>query len=119
MIWSPHRGLSRSHVAWSSELPAPVMSCRNFGDDDRDMGHSRVPEPPAGITAHSPSIAEVSRSSAILAVVLAICLAPPAPSAMAETVQGRAPQASRDHQRQTVPIDYPHLCLFTLPRAVR
>src|SRR5665648_718106 len=80
MMWSPHRGLSRFHVACSSELPAPVMSRRNFGDFDRDRGHSRVPAPPAGITAQNPAIAGVSPSPAIGVTVSA-------PSAMAQTVQ--------------------------------
>ena len=32
-------------------MPEPVRSCRNFGADDRESGQSRVPAPPAGITA--------------------------------------------------------------------
>ena len=34
---------SRATVSCSSERPAPVRSCRNFGDDDRDSGQRRVP----------------------------------------------------------------------------
>ena len=41
--------------SWSSDRPLPVRSCRNFGDADRDSGQSRVPAPPAGITAQKPS----------------------------------------------------------------
>ena len=47
------QGASRSWVSCSSERPLPVRSCRNFGAEDRDSGQSRVPAPPAGITAQN------------------------------------------------------------------
>ena len=56
MTRSPTRGSSRSQVACSSERPVPVRSCRNLGEAARDSGHSRVPAPPAGITAQKRSI---------------------------------------------------------------
>jgi hypothetical protein len=45
---SPSR---RATVACNSEDPVPVSACRNFGWPARDSGHSRVPLPPAGMTA--------------------------------------------------------------------
>ena len=44
-------GTSRSIVACSSVADVPVSACRNFGSPERDSGHSRVPLPPARITA--------------------------------------------------------------------
>ena len=49
-------GASRSTVACSRLRPLPVRSCRNLGAPDRDSGHSRVPAPPAGMTAWKPGI---------------------------------------------------------------
>ena len=46
-------GASRSTVACSSDAAGPVSACRNFGWPARDSGHSRVPLPPAGMTAYS------------------------------------------------------------------
>ncbi len=54
---SPAVAPSRATVSWSRERPAPVRSCRNLGDDDRESGQRRVPEPPAGTTAQKWSIA--------------------------------------------------------------
>ncbi len=48
---SPARGARRSQVSRSSVCPDPVRSWRNFGASARDSGHSRLPMPPAGITA--------------------------------------------------------------------
>ena len=48
----PTIGVSRSTVAWISVRPLPVRSSRNFGRAARESGHSRVPAPPAGTTAH-------------------------------------------------------------------
>ena len=47
----PESGSSRSQVSRSSEWPEPVRSCRNFGASARESGHSRLPMPPAGMTA--------------------------------------------------------------------
>ena len=44
-------GASRSTVACSSDASVPVSGCRNLGWPARDSGHSRVPLPPAGMTA--------------------------------------------------------------------
>ena len=51
-------GQSLLRATWdrSSDCPDPVRSCRNFGELRREMGHSRVPEPPAGITAQKPGM---------------------------------------------------------------
>src|SRR6476620_6538239 len=68
-MWVPHKGASRSHVAWSSERPEPVRSCRNFGEEARASGHRRVPAPPAGITAYKPSM--VGPASEVMAQNLA------------------------------------------------
>lgn len=54
---SPAVAATRATVSWSSDRPVPVRSWRNFGEADRDSGHSRVPEPPAGTTAQKCSIA--------------------------------------------------------------
>ena len=64
MTWSPHSGTSRSHVDCSSERPVPVRSCRNFGAEARDTGQSRVPAPPAGITAQKSSTEEAEAGDA-------------------------------------------------------
>ena len=58
MMRSPHRGASRSQVDCSSERPVPVRSWRNLGAEARDSGQSRVPAPPAGITAQKSSTEE-------------------------------------------------------------
>ena len=57
-------GASRSQVPSSRVRPVPVRSWRNFGDRRRDNGHSRVPAPPAGMTAQNPSIAGSAGSAA-------------------------------------------------------
>ena len=55
-IWSAGTRVSRrSHVSCSRLRPEPVRSSRNFGRDARDSGHSRVPAPPAGMTAWNDS----------------------------------------------------------------
>ena len=56
---SSAKGVSRSTVAWISDRPEPVRSCRNLGDAARDNGHSRVPAPPAGMTAQKPGMADM------------------------------------------------------------
>ena len=49
--FQPH-GDNRAHPR---EFRQAGIEC--FGEADRDTGHSRVPAPPAGTTAHNPSIA--------------------------------------------------------------
>ena len=44
-------GSRRSHVSRRSEWPDPVRSWRNLGASARESGHSRLPMPPAGMTA--------------------------------------------------------------------
>ena len=52
----PASGARRSHVPCSRVRPDPVRSCRNLGAARRDSGQSRVPAPPAGMTAQKPSM---------------------------------------------------------------
>ena len=61
----PARGVTRSSVSWSRLRPEPVRSCRNFGWPARDSGHSRVPAPPAGMTAQNPGISAMAVRVAI------------------------------------------------------
>ena len=52
-------GLTRRTVACSRLDPVPVRSWRNFGDAARLSGQSRVPAPPAGMTAQNPATADM------------------------------------------------------------